>query len=100
MLNGMWRNGCINDTYEPGSTFKIVTAAAGLESGAVKPTDTFNCPGFIMVEDRKIRCHKVGGHGAEDFVQGTMNFATLSLLRSDYGSEWSSTTPISNNLGC
>ena len=73
LLNGMWRNGCINDTYEPGSTFKIVTAAAGLESGAVKPTDTFNCPGFIMVEDRKIRCHKVGGHGAEDFVQGTMN---------------------------
>ena len=73
LLNGMWRNGCINDTYEPGSTFKIITAAAGLESGAVKPTDTFNCPGFIMVEDRKIRCHKVGGHGAEDFVQGTMN---------------------------
>ena len=73
LLNQMWRNGCINDTYEPGSTFKIITAAAGLESGAVKPTDTFNCPGFIMVEDRKIRCHKVGGHGAEDFVQGTMN---------------------------
>lgn len=73
LLNGMWRNGCINDTYEPGSTFKIITAAAGLESGAVKPTDTFNCPGFIMVEDRKIRCHKVGGHGAEDFVQGTKN---------------------------
>lgn len=72
-LNGMWRNGCINDTYEPGSTFKIITAAAGLESGAVKTTDTFNCPGYIMVEDRKIRCHKVGGHGAEDFVQGTMN---------------------------
>lgn len=73
LLNRMWRNGCINDTYEPGSTFKIVTAAAGLESGAVKPTDTFNCPGYIMVEDRRIRCHKVGGHGTEDFVQGTMN---------------------------
>ncbi len=73
LLNAMWRNGCINDTYEPGSTFKIVTAAAGLESGVVKTTDTFNCPGFIMVEDRRIRCHKVGGHGAEDFVQGTMN---------------------------
>lgn len=73
LLNQMWRNGCINDTYEPGSTFKIITAAAGLESGAVKTTDTFSCPGFIMVEDRKIRCHKVGGHGAEDFVQGTMN---------------------------
>lgn len=84
LLNGMWRNGCINDTYEPGSTFKIVTAAAGLESGAVKPSDTFNCPGFIMVEDRRIRCHKVGGHGAEDFVQGTMNscnpvFITVGL---------------------
>ena len=73
LLNGIWRNGCINDTYEPGSTFKIITAAAGLESGEVKPTDTFSCPGYIMVEDRKIRCHKVGGHGAEDFVQGTMN---------------------------
>ena len=73
LLNGMWRNGCINDTYEPGSTFKIVTAAAGLESGVVKPTDTFNCPGYIMVEDRRIRCHKAGGHGTEDFVQGTMN---------------------------
>ena len=73
LLNGIWRNGCINDTYEPGSTCKIITAAAGLESGEVKTTDTFNCPGYIMVEDRKIRCHKVGGHGAEDFVQGTMN---------------------------
>ena len=84
LLNGMWRNSCINDIYEPGSTFKIVTAAAGLESGAVKPSDTFNCPGFIMVEDRRIRCHKVGGHGAEDFVQGTMNscnpvFITVGL---------------------
>ncbi len=84
LLNAMWRNGCINDTYEPGSTFKIVTAAAGLESGMVKTTDTFNCPGFIMVEDRRIRCHKVGGHGAEDFVQGTMNscnpvFITVGL---------------------
>ena len=72
-LNRMWRNGCINDTYEPGSTFKIVTAAAGLESGSVTTADTFNCPGYIMVEDRRIRCHKVGGHGAENFVQGTMN---------------------------
>ncbi len=72
-LNQMWRNGCINDTYEPGSTFKIITAAAGLESGAVTVNDRFSCPGYIMVEDRKIRCHKVGGHGAEDFVQGTMN---------------------------
>lgn len=84
LLNGIWRNGCINDTYEPGSTFKIITAAAGLESGSVKTTDTFSCPGFIMVEDRRIRCHKVGGHGAEDFVQGTMNscnpvFITVGL---------------------
>ena len=84
LLNGIWRNGCINDTYEPGSTFKIITAAAGLESGAVKTTDTFSCPGYIMVEDRRIRCHKVGGHGAEDFVHGTMNscnpvFITVGL---------------------
>ncbi len=73
LLNGIWRNGCINDTYEPGSTFKIITAAAGLEADVVKPEDTFSCPGYIMVEDRRIRCHKAGGHGAEDFVQGTMN---------------------------
>ncbi|NLL76463.1 MAG: peptidoglycan glycosyltransferase [Clostridiales bacterium] len=83
-LNQMWRNGCINDTYEPGSTFKIITAAAGLESKAVSVSDRFSCPGFIVVEDRKIRCHKVGGHGAEDFVQGTMNscnpvFVTVGL---------------------
>ena len=83
-LNQMWRNGCINDTYEPGSTFKIITAAAGLESGEVTVNDRFSCPGYIMVEDRRIRCHKVGGHGAEDFVQGTMNscnpvFITVGL---------------------
>ena len=71
--SGMWRNGCINDTYEPGSTFKIITAAAGLEEGVVSLKDRFSCPGFKIVEDRRIRCHKVGGHGAEDFVQGTMN---------------------------
>lgn len=72
-LNQMWRNGCINDTYEPGSTFKIITASAGLEEGAVKLDDTFSCPGYRVVEDRKIRCHKVGGHGAETFVQGIQN---------------------------
>ena len=72
-LNKMWRNGCINDTYEPGSTFKIITAAAGLEEGVVTPEDTFSCPGFIMVEDRRIRCHKTIGHGTETFVQGTQN---------------------------
>lgn len=72
-LNQMWRNGCINDTYEPGSTFKIITMAAGLEEGVVTPNDTFSCPGFIIVEDRKIRCHKTAGHGGETFVQGAMN---------------------------
>ncbi len=84
LVNAMWRNTCINDTYEPGSTFKIITAAAGLEAGAVKVTDQFSCPGFVMVEDRKIRCHKVGGHGAETFVDGIMNscnpvFVTVGL---------------------
>ncbi len=73
LLNKMWRNGCINDTYEPGSTFKIITAAAGLESGAVRLEDNFSCPGFIVVDDRKIRCHKVAGHGAEDFTHAVMN---------------------------
>ena len=73
LLNAMWRNTCINDTYEPGSTFKIITAAAGLEEGVVKLTDKFSCPGFRVVEDRRIRCHKAGGHGAETFLQGVMN---------------------------
>lgn len=73
LLNAMWRNTCINDTYEPGSTFKIITAAAGLEEGVVKLTDHFSCPGFRVVEDRRIRCHKAGGHGAETFLQGVMN---------------------------
>ncbi len=84
LLNRMWRNGCINDTYEPGSTFKIITAAAGLEEGVVTPESTFSCPGFVMVEDRKIRCHKVGGHGGQNFIQATMNscnpaFVTVGL---------------------
>ncbi len=72
-LNQMWRNGCINDTYEPGSTFKIITASAGLEEGAVHLEDRFSCPGYKVVEDRRIRCHKAGGHGAENFVQGIQN---------------------------
>lgn len=72
-LNQMWRNGCINDTYEPGSTFKIITASACLEEGVVSLSDQFSCPGYRMVEDRKIRCHKVGGHGGETFVQGIQN---------------------------
>lgn len=73
LLNQMWRNQSINDTYEPGSTFKTITAAAALEKGVVSLNDTFSCPGFRIVEDRKIRCHKVGGHGAETFVQGIEN---------------------------
>ncbi len=72
LLNQTWRNGCINDTYEPGSTFKIFTAAAGLEAGTVSKESSFSCPGYIMVEDRKIRCHKTGGHGGQDFVHATM----------------------------
>ena len=72
-LNQMWRNGCINDTYEPGSTFKIITSSACLEEGVVSLDDTFMCPGYRVVEDRKIRCHKVGGHGSETFVQGIQN---------------------------
>ncbi len=73
LLNQMWRNPCLNDTYEPGSTFKIITTSAALEEGVVSLTDRFSCPGYKIVEDRKIRCHKVGGHGAEDFTQGLMN---------------------------
>lgn len=80
LLNQMWRNKCINDTYEPGSTFKIITAAAGLEAGVVDLDDTFSCPGFRIVEDRKIRCHKVGGHGGETFLQGMMNSCNPVLI--------------------
>ena len=73
LLNQMWRNGCINDTYEPGSTFKIITATAALEKKVVGLNDTFSCPGFRVVADRRIRCHKAGGHGSETFTQGFMN---------------------------
>ncbi len=83
-LNRMWRNACISDTYEPGSTFKIITAAAGLEEDVVSVEDTFHCPGYIVVEDRRIRCHKVSGHGSETFLDGIMNscnpvFITVGL---------------------
>ena len=79
-LNAMWRNGCINDTYEPGSTFKIITAAAGLEEGVVTTESTFSCPGFILVDDRKIRCHKIGGHGTQTFVQCMQNSCNPALI--------------------
>ena len=84
LLNRMWRNACISDTYEPGSAFKIITASAALEEGVVTQEDTFQCPGYIVVEGRKIRCAKVQGHGTETFVQGTMNscnpvFVTVGL---------------------
>lgn len=80
LLNGIWRNGCINDTYEPGSTFKIITAAAGLEDGAITTASTFNCPGFIMVDDRRIRCHKIAGHGSQDFTHCMMNSCNPALI--------------------
>lgn len=73
LLNQMWRNSCVSDTYEPGSTFKVITATSALEANVVKLTDTFSCPGFKIVEDRRIRCHKTAGHGAETFVQGVQN---------------------------
>ena len=73
LLNQMWRNSCINDTYEPGSIFKVITSTACLEAGTVNLNDSFFCPGYHMVEDRRIRCHKVGGHGSETFVQGLQN---------------------------
>ena len=79
-LNAMWRNGCINDTYEPGSTFKIITAAAGLEERVVTTESTFSCPGFIIVDDRKIRCHKIGGHGPQTFVQCMQNSCNPALI--------------------
>lgn len=72
-LNQMWRNHCINDTYEPGSTFKIITASAALEEKVVSLEESFYCPGYIVVEDRRIRCHKTTGHGAESFVEGIEN---------------------------
>ena len=72
-LNRMWRNQSVNDTYEPGSIFKIITAAVALEEGKVAVNENFSCPGFAIVEDRKIRCHKVQGHGAQNFAQGIQN---------------------------
>ncbi len=83
LLNQMWRNTCINDTYEPGSTFKIFTAAACLEANVLKTSDTFYCPGYRVVEDRKIRCHKVGGHGSETFVEGIQNSCKQVFMKKE-----------------
>ena len=82
LLNKMWRNNCINDTYEPGSTFKIVTASAALEEKIVTVDTPFYCPGYCIVDDRRIRCHKTNGHGSQDFLHATMtscNPAFVSL---------------------
>lgn len=73
LLNRMWRNQCINDTYEPGSTFKVITSTAALENNQVTMDTRFSCPGFRIVDDRRIRCHKTTGHGSENFLQGVMN---------------------------
>ena len=73
LLNQMWRNPCLNDTYEPGSTFKIITMSAGLEEGVVTPNDRFYCPGYKLVEDRRIHCAKRIGHGSQNFVEGAQN---------------------------
>lgn len=78
-LNEMWRNPCVSDTYEPGSTFKIITTSAALEEGTVSLNDGFYCPGYIMVEDRKIRCHKTTGHGSETFEEGIENSCNPDL---------------------
>lgn len=82
-LNQMWRNPCISDTYEPGSTFKIITAAAALEEGEVRLTDNFYCPGYKIVEDRKIRCARTTGHGAQDFTKGIMNSCKQVFMEKD-----------------
>lgn len=79
-LNQMWRNQCVNDTYEPGSTFKIFTSSAALSSGTSSLSDQFSCPGFKIVEDRRIRCHKAGGHGGEDFTHAMMNSCNPALM--------------------
>lgn len=73
LLNQMWRNPCLNDTYEPGSTFKIITMSAGLEEGVVSTEDTFFCPGYKLVDDRRIHCAKRTGHGSQTFVEGAQN---------------------------
>ena len=80
LLNQMWRNSCISDTYEPGSAFKIVTATAAFEHGVLKETDHFYCPGYKIVADRRIRCHKTQGHGAQSFVEAIMNSCNPAFM--------------------
>lgn len=80
MLNQMWRNTCINDTYEPGSTFKMITATAALETGVVSLDTSYSCPGFKIVEDRRIRCHKIAGHGSQTFTQTVMNSCNPAFI--------------------
>ena len=80
LLNQMWRNSCISDTYEPGSAFKIITAAAAFEHGVLKLSDTFHCPGYKIVADRRIRCHKVAGHGSQTFVEAIMNSCNPAFM--------------------
>lgn len=80
LLNKMWRNTCINDTYEPGSTFKMITATAALETGVVTLASTYSCPGFKIVEDRRIRCHKTTGHGTQTFAQTVMNSCNPAFI--------------------
>lgn len=90
LLNNMWRNFCINDTYEPGSTFKMVTATAALESGSVSLSDTYNCPGYKIVDDRRIRCAKTTGHGAQTFAETVMNSCNPAFI------EWGLRTGVDN----
>ena len=80
LLNNMWRNGCINDTYEPGSIFKMVTATAALETGAASLSDSFTCGGYAVVADRRIRCHKTTGHGTQTFTQTVMNSCNPAFI--------------------
>lgn len=80
LLNGIWRNSCVNDTYEPGSTFKMITAAIGLENNIVSMKDTYNCPGYKIVEDRRIRCANTRGHGHQDFTHTVMNSCNPAFI--------------------
>ena len=97
-LNQMWRNGSINDTYEPGSTFKIITMAAGLAEGVVSLNDSFYCPGYKLVEDRRIHCANRRGHGAQNFVKGAENSCNPEFIEVGYGLVRISTISIFDSL--